>query len=664
MRKHTPIILLLTFAAAIYLATSFRPSLLDDADATHAEAAKEMIERNDWATLHVNGVRYLEKAPTLYWAVAASFRVFGFNAFAVRFPVALAIVLLASAAYRLGRWAYSEKAGLYAAAILSSCVGMFLFTRVMIPEAILTLWFTLAHYCFLRGFFGEGAEKRWYYGLYASIALCVLTKGLIGIAFVAGPIGLFLLLTRNLLSEIRHLRLFTGALLFLLIAAPWHLLVGFRNDRFFWFYFVNEHFKRFLGTREPRDYNRVPFVFYWLMHLLWLFPWSMAVPLLGSQKLAINRKAERERLINLYTWLWAAVILIFFNISTSQEYYTFPVYAPLALLLGAAFEKAEESPRAQKYLLWAQGALATVGLIVAATLGALVWKARNVQPTGDLSDLLNQAPSDSEQYTLSLGHFFDLTTNAFAELRAPAIGAAISLGIGFPLAFLFRRQKRNAQAAVAMFVTMGAMFVCANLAQQKFDPVLSSRGLAEEIQKQWEPNAKIIFNGEYETGSSIAFYTNEQILLLNGRVTGMAFGSTYPDAPKIFLEAEDVRRLWQGNDRVFFFTEDSKKEKALKVVEGLPVYSLADRGGKSVVTNKPLREKHSRLSHTQGADGRLSPSHKALLCLQEALHRRPPAPSRHALRRHAFDLPAQSLCEASISHILLAWLIVAGNSLR
>src|SRR5262249_1495965 len=220
-------------------------------------------------------------------------------------------------------------------------------------------------------------------------------------------IGLFLLLTGNLLSEIRRLRLPTGTLLFLLIAAPWHLLAGLRNDRFFWFYFVNEHFKRFLGTREPKDYNRVPFVFYWTMHLLWLFPWSVAVPLLGSQKPATHRKAERERLINLYIWLWAALILIFFNVSTSQEYYTFPVYAPLALLLGAAFTKVEESPRAQVYLRLAQGALAVIGLVVAGTLSALVWKSRHVQPTGDLSDLLNQAPSDSEQYTLSLGHFFD-----------------------------------------------------------------------------------------------------------------------------------------------------------------------------------------------------------------------------------------------------------------
>ncbi len=586
MPKHLPIALILVFTAAVFLATSFQPSLLDDADATHAEAAKEMIERDDWITLHVNGVRYLEKAPLLYWAVAASFSVFGFNTFAVRFPVIVAILLLAFVAYQFGRWAYSEKAGLYAAAILASCVGMFLFTRVMIPEAILTLWFALAHYCFLRGFFGEGKSKRWYYGLYASIAICVLTKGLIGIVFIAGPIGLFLLLTRNL-SEIKHLRLFTGTLLFLAIAAPWHLLAGLRNDRFFWFYFVNEHIKRFLGTREPKDYNRVPFAFYWLMHLLWLFPWSVGAPLLVWRKPAINRAAERERLINLYVWLWAALILIFFNLSTSQEYYTFPVYAPLALLLGAALAQAEEHPKAQKHLLWMQGALAAVALAVAAALGALVWKARDVQPTGDLSDLLNQAPSDAEQYTLSLGHFFDLTTNAFAELRVPASGAAITLGAGFLLAFWFRKRRQHSRAAIAMLVTMGLMFVCANLAQRKFEPVLSSRALADEIERRWEPNAKIIFNGEYETGSSIAFYTNQQVLLLNGKVTGMRFGSTYPDVPPVFLEAEDVRRLWQSGDRIFLFTEESKKEAALRVLSGLQVYPLADRGRKSVLMSRP-----------------------------------------------------------------------------
>ena len=164
--------------------------------------------------MYVNGVRYLQKAPLLYWLVATAYQIFGFNAFAVRFPTVVAIVLLAWIAYAFGRWAYSQKAGLYAAAVLVSCCGMFLFTRVMIPEALLTLLFTIAHFCFLRAFFGTGSSTRFYYGFYAATALAVLTKGLIGVVFTVGPAFLFLLLTGNL-SAWRQLRLLSGCALFL-----------------------------------------------------------------------------------------------------------------------------------------------------------------------------------------------------------------------------------------------------------------------------------------------------------------------------------------------------------------------------------------------------------------------------------------------------------------
>jgi 4-amino-4-deoxy-L-arabinose transferase-like glycosyltransferase len=585
MRQSRPIALLLIFTAVVYLSVSFEPSLLDDADSTHAEAAKEVLERGDWVTLHVNGVRYLEKAPLLYWLVAISYRLFGVGQFAVRLPTALAIVLLAWMAYIFGRWAYSEKAGLYSAAAISSCTGMFLFTRFMIPEALMALLFTVAHYCFLRAFFGTGREKRFYFGFYAAMALAVLTKGLIGMVFIAGPPALFLLLAGRL-AELKNLRLVSGTLLFLAIAAPWHLLAGWRNDRFFWFYFVNEHFLRFLGKREPKDYNKVPSAIYWTMHLAWLFPWSAGLLLLADYLPRSLRAGDRQTLVNLYLWLWAAIILVFFSFSTSQEYYTFPVYPAFALLLGAAFASAEESARGGKHLWWAQGALAAVGLIIAAILGTLVWRSRHVTARGDLAALLDQAPADAEQYTLSLGHFFDLTPQAFAELRGPAIGAALAFGLGFTLAFWFRHCEQHARAAAAMVASMGLLFICANRAQVGFDPVLSSRALAREIEQRWEPGAKIIFNGEYETGSSIAFYTNQQVLLLNGKVTGMAFGSTYPDAPPVFLNYEDVRRLWHSPARIFLFTENSKKETLLKNLN-VPTFLVAERGGKSVLTNKP-----------------------------------------------------------------------------
>lgn len=585
MRKHLPIIFLLVFTAVVFISISFQPSLVNDTDSIHAEAAKEMVLRHDWVTMHVNGIRYLEKAPLLYWLVATSYQIFGFNDFAVRFPTVVAIVLLGWMTYLFGRWAYSQKAGIYAAVIQVSCMGVFLFTRTMIPEALLTLLFTIAHFCFLRAFFGTGKEKRFYYGFYAAAALAVLSKGLIGIIFTVGPVFIFLLLTNNL-SSWRQLRLLSGSALFLAIAAPWHLLAGFSNENFFWFYFVNEHFLRFIGQRYPKDYNKLPFLSYWLLHLLWLFPWSLGLPLLVTQLPSLRRKMEPKTQVNLYIWLWAGIILIFFSISTGLEYYTFPAYPALALLLGAAFVKAEKGVKGSKYLLWVNGLLAVIGVIIATGLGALVWNTRDVQPTGDLSSFINQLVSDDTRYTFLLGRVFDLTPKAVAELRGPAIAGALVLGLGFPLAFWFRKRRQHMQAMMAMLLTMGLIFICSNRAQVHFEPVLSSRFLANEITQRWEPGAKIVINGAYESGSTLGFYTNQQILLLNGRYLVLEYGSRYPDAPPVFLNYEDVRRLWRGPNRIFLYTENLKKEELLKNLD-MPVIFVAEKGGRSLFMNKP-----------------------------------------------------------------------------
>ncbi len=160
------------------------------------------------------------------------------------------------------------------------------------------------------------------------------------------------------------------------------------------------------------------------------------------------------------------------------------------------------------------------------------------------------------------------------------------LSIGFLLAFWFRKRRQHGRAMTAMVLTMGLFFICANRAQIQFDPVLSSRVMAEEIVQRWEPKAKIVVNGNYETASSLRFYIDQQILLLNGRTLIMEFGSRYLDAPPIFLNYEDVRRLWRSPNRIFLFTENPKKEALLKNL-AMPVFLVADKGGKSVFTNKP-----------------------------------------------------------------------------
>src|SRR5882724_10814397 len=259
------------------------PALLDDVDTVHAEAAREMVQRHDWVTLYTNGFRYLEKAPLMYWSLAASYEIFGAGTWSTRLPLMLAVIALVLATYRLGRYVYGEAGGLYAGVALVTSLGLYIFTRFLIPEVLVALWLTLGYYFFLRSLDEEHPSRFVCWGFAATCALNVLSKGLIGLVFPAGAIGIFLLLTgtwRRLLK----LRLVSSTLVFLAIAAPWHVLAALRNPAqgqargFLWFYFINEHVMRFLNKRVPPGYDTVPLGIFWGLLLAWPVPWSAFLP--------------------------------------------------------------------------------------------------------------------------------------------------------------------------------------------------------------------------------------------------------------------------------------------------------------------------------------------------------------------------------------------------
>ena len=284
-------ILLLSVFVLVYGFALFRPALLDDADATHAQAAAHMAETGDWVTLRVNGVRYLEKPPLPYWIVAGLYRVFGENTATTHLPNVLAVLGCAWLAWLWGKRAWGDRAALYAALGTLTAFGPFLYTRFAIPEALLSFLLLLALYCLITGL--ESQRPARFYAAWIALALATLTKGLIApVFFFAAAIPTLLL--SGQWRRWRQLKPITGAILFLLIAAPWHILAGMRNPDqghpvgniptignvhgFWYFYFLNEHVFRFLGTRYPHDYNRLPFIAYWLLHMVWIFPWSLFFP--------------------------------------------------------------------------------------------------------------------------------------------------------------------------------------------------------------------------------------------------------------------------------------------------------------------------------------------------------------------------------------------------
>src|SRR5215469_1797419 len=245
--RYSSLAFILLLWILIYFASIFRPPLLDDVDTIHAEAAREMVLRHDWVTLYTDGIRYLEKAPLMYWGVAASYELFGVSDWSTRLPLMVGVLALLLAAYRLGALAYGERGGFYSAVVLASSLGPYIFTRFQIPDIIVGLWMTLSALFFLLSLRQEKPSRWVCWGFAAACGLNVLTKSLIGLAFPLSAIVLYLLITGNL-RHIFKLRLVSSTLVFLVIAAPWHILAALRNPSegtvkgFLWFYLVNEQF--------------------------------------------------------------------------------------------------------------------------------------------------------------------------------------------------------------------------------------------------------------------------------------------------------------------------------------------------------------------------------------------------------------------------------------
>src|SRR6267143_2956619 len=382
------VLVLIALWAVIYMAGLSRAALLDDADTVHAEAAREMVQRHDWVTLYANGVRYLEKAPLMYWSVATSYTMFGVDEWSTRFPLMLGVLCIILATYGLGRWAFGPEGGFASALVMTTALGPYLFTRFLIPDVAVGFWLTLTYWLFLKSL-EEAKPSRWVcWGMAAVCALNVLTKGLIGLVFPAAAIGLYLLLTGNLRHLLR-LRLFSSALVFFAIAAPWHLLAERANPAqgqvrgFLWFYFVNVHFLRFLNKRVPRDYDTVPLLLFWALLIVWLVPWSVFVP---QGLLEVPRRwrefrsqMTRRQRANLLFLLWALVIVGFFSFSTRQEYYTIPAIPGMALLIGGWLGREQTSPldsperRAGRT---SAAVLLAIGAVVAVVGFALLWISR------------------------------------------------------------------------------------------------------------------------------------------------------------------------------------------------------------------------------------------------------------------------------------------------
>jgi hypothetical protein len=337
---------------------------------------------------------------------------------------------------------------------------------------------------------------------------------------------------------------------------------------FFWFYFLNEHVFRFLNMRYPRDYNTVPRALFWLLHLVWLFPWSAFLPAALRLSYRPIDRAGRTRLLLL---CWAGFILLFFTFSTTQEYYSLPCYPALALLIGTA--AAADGP----WIRAGRRAISVVAALAAVVIGALLFLVWNMPAPGDISAALTQNP---ELYTLSLGHMTDLTLRSFAYLKLPLAVAGLAFLAG--ALGVWRLQGLRALVAAALMMVLFAH--AARLAMVVFDPYMSSRPLAEALQRA--PAGTLIADDQYYAFSSVFFYTNRRALLLNGRVNNLVYGSYAPGAPQVFIDDGEFQKRWTGTERYYLVAADTARPRLEGLAGRASLRVLAAAGGKYLFTNR------------------------------------------------------------------------------
>jgi hypothetical protein len=426
--------------------------------------------------------------------------------------------------------------------------------------------------------------------MFAAIGTGLLIKGLIAAVFPVAAAVLFLLFTGDWRAHAtwQRLRPARGILLALAIAAPWHILATLRNPPyfdftmhsgpgeyrgFFWFYFFNEHILRFMNLRYPRDYNTVSRPLFWAFHLLWLFPWSVFFP--AATKLRYRGSQDRATRTRLLCLCWTGFLLTFFTFSSTQEYYSMPCYPALALLLGAALTE----PTAQAWVRRGQLVLAGITALAALAIAFLLSQVWNLPAPGDISRALTTQQVSA--YTLSLGHMGDLTIAAFAYLRTPLLLAGLAFLIG-----TFAALRRHTAGIVVMMV----LFVhAARLALVAFDPYLTSQPLAAALNAA--PHGRLILDNQYYTFSSVVFYAEtyhgERVLLLNGRVNNLDYGSYAPGArpQDVFIDDAQFQRLWQSPDLYYICVEGPSVPRLAQLVGQPALHPIVASGGKFVFTN-------------------------------------------------------------------------------
>jgi len=543
-----------------------RPGFFDN-EGRYAEVAREMLVRHDLVTPEMNQTLFLNKPPLTYWVTAAAFALGAANEW-VRITDVLVAAIAVLLTCRLGARLFDPGTGLVAGAFLATTFGFVLEARTLRPDMVL-VGSVLATLCCWRAAEDapETSRAGWFALGYAALAVGFMAKGAVPVAVTAVPV-IACTVRDHGWRGLRGLRPLLGVAVFLLLAAPWHLLVAWRHPGFAWDYVVNQHLLFLLDKKLPRDSEGDTLGRFWMMFLSRALPWLVLVPFTVREALrGARRDASATARTSFLCWTWVSGVMLGFSAIPSRlEHYSLPALPAVALLAARGWQRLRAGAVGRIGWLWL-GAV-SVGWLVAGGIGA--WRGRDI-----LARVywINEAP-------------------AVMSLVLPAATVALLGGLVLAAATIRRRPGGVAAGLAVVGIPLLAIVL---RAQAEVEPLFSWRPLARRLAAQVPGTVEVVFEApeEYQQVGGLAFYTGRRITMLEPEhgFTAPTYLEPYRDT--LFLPRAEFARRWNGPDPMAFVSNPQRRRDTPDGLVPGPFQVLARSGDRWLLTNRHPRSVRS-----------------------------------------------------------------------